>query len=141
MGELVCGDCGEVIDDAPVAVGDESWHQACALARVIGQLAAGAPVVQGLLTPRQAAEYLGESVSSVIRRKDQIGFVRLRRDGVDDDHAPVRFRMVDLERYVRANHEPARLDEHGDVVRPGRRLRPLTEQQERYPHLRPRSRR
>lgn len=132
--DITCGLCGDSIEGEVVDVAGEAWHQACAVRHVIGSLAELAPSRRGLLTPREVASQLGESVDSVTRRKERIGFVRLRRDGVPDERAPIRFRQEDVDRYIDENFEPPADGEELSRVR--RRPRPAVV--ERNPHLLPR---
>lgn len=131
-----CGACEHALGDtAIVAVGDGYWHERCALLHVVGSIAELRQPPRSLLTPRDVAAQLGESVSSVTRRKADIGYVRLRREGVADEDAPIRFRQEDVDRYIAANLElPIEEDETLSRVR--RRPRPAVVEQN--PHLLPR---
>lgn len=131
-----CGACEQPLGDAElVPVGDGYWHERCALLHVVGSLAELRQPPRALLTPQQVADQLGESRDSVLRRKEAIGYVRLRRDGVADENAPVRFRQEDVDRYIAANLElPVEDDETLNRVR--RRPRPAVV--EKNPHLLPR---
>lgn len=132
----LCPCCSEPLGDdgGLVPVDGEQWHARCAMLHALGALAELRRPARALLTAKQVGELLGESPDSVTRRKDRIGYVRLRRDGVADEHAPIRFRQEDVDRYIDENFEPPIDGEQLERVR--RRPRPAVV--DRNPHLLPR---
>jgi hypothetical protein len=136
--KVCCAGCGQPVfqEDEHSLVGTGYWHQRCLTDHALRTLVELTTAPRGLWTAEQVAARLGESASSVRRRKDAIGYVRLRRAGVPDEDAPIRFRPEDVERYILENHEQPQVEE-GEEARSSR-VRPRTPIVEQHPHLRPR---
>lgn len=134
---VICIGCNAPVfkDDDHALVGSGYWHQRCLADHALRALAELTTAPRGLWTAEQVAERLGESPASVRRRKDEIGFVKLRRKGVADEDAPIRFRPEDVERYILENHEAPSVEDLA-VVRS--RRKPQAAIVEQHPHLRPR---
>lgn len=94
-----------------------------------------------LLSAEEAGEQLDLSAHSVRRRAlaGDIGYVRMRRDGVADEHAPIKFRQSHIDAYMDENEMLPAAAEDETVTR--RRQRPRTPLQDAHSHLLPRRQR
>lgn len=135
---VICIGCSAPVfqDDDHALVGSGYWHQRCLTDHALRALAELTLAPRGLWTAEQVAERLGESPASVRRRKAEIGFVKLRREGVADEDAPIRFRPEDVERYILENHEAPSVEELAAAR--SRRTPPRAPIVEQHRHLRPR---
>lgn len=135
---VCCIGCAKPVfkDDEHALVGSGYWHQRCLTDHALRALAELTSAPRGLWTAEQVAVRLGESPASVRRRKDEIGYVKLRREGVAEEDAPIRFRPEDVERYILENHEAARVEDLAGARSP--RPLPRAPIVEQHRHLRPR---